>query len=411
MAEAAGKSNWNDRYATRATRMQASEIRELLKLLDQPDIISFAGGIPDPRLFAEADIRKAYTDVLTENPGAALQYSTSEGYAPLRQWIADYMGTIGVPCTPDNIMVVSGSQQGLDYLGKLFLSPNDTALVMRPTYLGALQSFTAYEAAYDHIFPEQSNRTPQSYIDAAEKAGGRVKFAYLTPDFGNPTGETVSREAREKLLDLAAELNVPVVEDSAYQGLRYSGENVPPILALDIARSGSIDAANTIYCGSFSKTVTPGLRLGWICGPQEVIRKLVLIKQASDLHSPTVNQMVMYKVVSTIFKQQVDKIRVAYQHRRDKMLAALAKHMPASASWTKPEGGMFIWVTVKEGLDAKELLAKSLESERVAFVPGKAFFADGTGANTLRLSYSLASDEQIEEGIMRLGRLLKTQES
>ncbi len=409
MAEAQ-KTNWNDRYATRSTRMQASEIRELLKLLDQPDIISFAGGIPDPKLFAEADIRKAYTDVLTENPGAALQYSTSEGYTPLRQWIADYMGGLGIPCTCDNIMVVSGSQQALDYLGKLFLSPKDTALVTRPTYLGALQSFSAYEASYDTISPETGNRTPQSYRDMAEKAGGSVKFAYLTPDFANPTGETVPKAAREKLLDLATELDIPVFEDSAYQGLRYSGENVPPILALDIARSGSIDNARTLYCGSFSKTVTPGLRLGWICGPQEVIRKLVLIKQASDLHSPTVNQMVMHKVVSTTFEAQLAKIKKAYHHRRDKMLEALKKYMPASASWTQPEGGMFVWVTVKEGLDTKELLAKSIATERVAFVPGRAFFSDGTGGNTLRLSYSLASDEAIDQGIQRLARLIKSYE-
>lgn len=408
MSEEKGVSHWSDRFATRSTRMQASEIRELLKLLDQPDIISFAGGIPDPRLFAEDDIRKAYRDILTEDADAALQYSTSEGYAPLRQWISDYMADIGAPCSPDHVMIVSGSQQALDYLGKLFLSPKDTALVTRPTYLGALQSFNAYEANYDHIFPEGGNRTPQSFGDIAQKAGGRVKFAYLTPDFANPTGETVSREARMKLLELADELDMAIIEDSAYQGLRYTGEHVPPIIALDIARSGGIDNGRTLYCGSFSKTMTPGLRLGWICGPKEVIRKLVLIKQAADLHTPTINQMVMHRLVSTIFKKQVDRIRAAYHHRRDKMLEALEKYMPASASWTRPEGGMFVWLTVKEGLDANELLEEAIKRERIAFVPGKAFFADGSGRNTMRLSYSLPSDEEIDQGIMRLARLIRS---
>ncbi|MEN3931670.1 PLP-dependent aminotransferase family protein [Microvirga sp. W0021] len=411
MSEAQDESNWDNRYATRSSRMQASEIRELLKLLDQPDIISFAGGIPDPHLFAAEDMRNAYSDVLSKNANAALQYSTSEGYEPLRHWLTDYMSKIGVKCTPDNIMIVSGSQQALDYCGKLFLSPNDTALVTRPAYLGALQAFNAYEAHYDFISPESGNRTPQSYKDEAAKAGGRPKFAYLTPDFANPTGDTISREARMKLLALADELDIVVLEDSAYQGLRYSGEHVPPIISLDLERNGGdIEKIRTLYSGSFSKTVTPGLRLGWICGPKEVIRKLVLIKQAADLHTPTINQMVMYQVVSNIFDKQVDKIRKAYHHRRDQMLAALEKYMPASASWTKPEGGMFIWLTVKEGLDSKELLAKSLETERVAFVPGKAFFADGSGANTMRLSYSLASDEEIDQGIMRLARLIKSYE-
>ncbi len=410
MSEAKGVTDWNNHFATRSNRMRASEIRELLKLLDQPDIISFAGGIPDPDLFASDEIGQAYRDVLAENASTALQYSTSEGYTPLRQWIADYMGKLNVPCSADNIMIVSGSQQALDYLGKLFISPNDTALVTRPTYLGALQSFNAYEVQYDFLNPEHGNRTPQSYRETAEKMGGRVKFAYVTPDFANPTGETISRAGRQKLLELADDLDIAVFEDSAYQGLRYTGENVPPIIALDIERSGSIDQCRTLYCGSFSKTVTPGLRLGWICGPAEVIRKLVLIKQASDLHTPTINQMVMHRVVSRIFQQQVDRIRAVYQHRRDKMLEALTKYMPASVHWTKPEGGMFVWVNVKEGIDAKELLVKAIQDERVAFVPGGAFFADGSGANTLRLSYSRANDNDIDQGIMRLARLLKSYE-
>lgn len=409
MSDEQGMDNWSNRFATRSSRMHASEIRELLKLLDQPDIISFAGGIPDPHLFANEVIREAYDHVLSNNSATALQYSTSEGYRPLREWLSRYMADIGVPCSHENILIVSGSQQGLDYIGKLFLSPQDTALVLRPTYLGALQAFNAYEANYDHLNPEQGNRTPDAYRETARAAGGRVKFAYVTPDFANPTGETILKAGRENLLTLAEELDIAVIEDAAYQGLRYSGENVPPIIATDIARCGSIDKARTIYCGSFSKTVTPGLRLGWICAPAPVIQKLVLIKQGADLHTPTINQMVMHRVVEGVFTAQVDKIREAYRHRRDRMLAALAQYMPQSVAWTQPEGGMFIWVTLPLGMDGGELLAKSIKQERVAFVPGKAFFADGSGNNTLRLSYSLASDDAIEQGISRLARLIASQ--
>ena len=318
------------------------------------------------------------------------------------------LAKIGIPCTEDNVFITSGSQQALDYLGKLFISPNDTALVTAPTYLGALQAFNAYEPTYD-ILSLNGNRTPDSYKQAAENAGGQVKFAYLSADFSNPTGETVDRAGREKLLADADELNVPIIEDAAYQYLRYNGEAIAPILSMDIARhGGDIEKTRTIYCGSFSKTLAPGLRVGYVVASQSVIRKLVLMKQAADLHSSTINQIAIHRVASTGFDSQVAKLHSVYKHRRDKMLEALAKYMPEGTDWTKPEGGMFIWVTLPKGMDGAALLAASIESEKVAFVPGKAFFADGTGANTLRLSYSCANDEMIDEGIMRLGRLIRT---
>ena len=394
-------------FATRANRMKASEIRELLKLLDQPDIISFAGGIPDPDLFPKTAFQDAFAEVLN-GPMAAqgLQYSTSEGHKPLRVWIAAQMQAIGIPATPDNILITSGSQQALDYLGKLFLSPGDTALVGWPTYLGALGAFNAYEPRYDKLDP-LSNRSGADYTAAAKEAGGAAKFAYLSVDFANPTGATVSRAARERVIDLAEEMDIAVIEDAAYQSLRFDGDAIPPILALEAERrNGDLEACRTIYCGSFSKTLSPGLRVGWVCAAMPVISQLVLMKQAADLHSATLNQIAVASVAEQHFDSHIDTIRSAYRARRDAMLEALQAHMPDGVSWTKPEGGMFIWVTLPDTLDGADLLKQSLESERVAFVPGHAFFADGSGHNTLRLSYSTSTEGKIAEGIERLGQLI-----
>ena len=401
--------NWDTMFATRSSRMRASEIRELLKLLDRPDIISFAGGIPDPALFPDKEFKQAYADIFDGSAvNSALQYSVSEGYKPLREWLVGQMAGLGIPCELDNVFIVSGSQQGLDYLGKLFLSPDDTALVTAPTYLGALQAFNAYEPAYDQLTPN-GNRTPESYRAAATAAGGKVKFAYLSADFSNPTGETVDLEGRRNVLALAEELDIAVIEDGAYQSLRYDGDPIPPILALEIAGKGHINDTRTIYCGSFSKTLAPGLRVGFIVANASVIRKLVLMKQAADLHSSTINQMAISHVAERGFDVQVAKIKAVYSKRRDCMLAALDKYMPEGASWTRPEGGMFIWITLPEGIDGAKLLAKSLETAKVAFVPGKAFFADGSGANTFRVSFSCANEQMIEDGIGRLGALISAE--
>ncbi len=399
--------DWHDIFATRMDRMKASEIRELLKLLDQPDIISFAGGIPDPALFPTEAFKSALADALSpENASAALQYSVSEGYAPLRDWIVTQMEALGVPCTRDNVLITSGSQQALDYLGKLMLSPGDTALIGWPTYLGALGAFNAYEPNYDRLIP-RGNRAASDYAEAASAQGGRVKFAYASVDFANPTGETLDLAARQSILDLADELDIAVIEDAAYQSLRYDGDPIPPVLALEVARKGTIEACRTLYCGSFSKSLAPGLRVGWVCGAADVISRLVLMKQAADLHSSTINQMAINTVARSVFADHTAKLRRTYAARRDAMLAALETHMPDGVTWTKPEGGMFVWITLPKHMDGADLLRVSLETQRVAFVPGQAFFADRSGANTLRLAFSLADDAKISEGIKRLAAAIR----
>jgi DNA-binding transcriptional MocR family regulator len=316
------------------------------------------------------------------------------------------MRSLGVACEVDNVVVTCGSQQALDFLGRLLLSPGDTALVAAPTYLGALQAFSAYEPRYDELRPEDGNRTPKSYAQAAAASGGRVKFAYVVPDFANPTGQTQSLSARERLLDLAAELDIPVIEDAAYAALRFGGDALPPLMALEIARRGSVDEARCIYCGTFSKVLSPGLRVGWIVAPQAMIRRLVLVKQASDLNSSTINQMVMHQLAATAYDRQVENARAHYRSRRDAMLAALERHMPKGANWTRPDGGLFVWVQLPRGIDAAGLLDRAVKEAGVAFVPGGAFFHDGRGRNTLRLSYSLPNEPEIEDGIARLARLI-----
>lgn len=401
---------WEPRYADRAARLQASEIRELLKLLEQPDIISFAGGIPDPELFPTEAVREAYALSLSDEKraGRMLQYSISEGDPQLRGWIADHMGSKGVACTADNILITSGSQQALEFLGKLFLSPSDTALVTAPTYLGALQAFSASEPAYDQLPLTTGNRTAVSYRETAQTAGGDVKLAYVVPDFANPTGETLSLEGRRAMLSLAGELDIPIIEDAAYAALRYDGAEIAPLQAIDVSGTGSIDASRVIYCGTFSKVFTPGLRVGWICAPQPIIHRLTLIKQASDLNSAAINQAVMRHLAETIFDAQVTRARQSYRTKRDTMLAALAKHMPQGTSWTEPDGGLFVWVTLPASINAADLLKRAVAEAGVAFVPGHAFFADGSGKNTMRLSFSLPDVASIARGIKSLAGLIKS---
>jgi DNA-binding transcriptional MocR family regulator len=405
---------WEPRYAARAERMRASEIRELLKVLERPGIVSFAGGIPDPALFPVAEVQAAYAAILGDAAAAqgGLQYSTSEGHLPLRRWIVRHMADLGVPCEADNVVITSGSQQALEFLGRLLLSPGDTALVTVPTYLGALQAFSGNEPRYDELRPEQGNRTPASYADAAASgASGAVKLAYVVSSYANPTGATLSLAARQGLLDLAGELDIPVVEDAAYAMLGFEGDAPPPILALEVARRGSIERARTIYCGTFSKVLSPGLRVGFIVASKPLIRRLVLIKQASDLNSATVNQMVVHRLAETVFDRQVERARAHYRRRRDAMLAALGRHMPAGTTWTRPAGGLFVWVTLPAGHDGASLLERSLEEAGVAFVPGGAFHFDGRGRNTLRLSFSLAGEADIEQGIARLGATVRATRS
>ena len=396
--------DWASHYAERAKRMTASEIRELLKVLDQPDLISFAGGIPDPGLFPTAEIADAYARVLNDPARAkvALQYAVSEGYKPLREWIAGYMTRLGAPCGADNVIITNGSQQALDFLGKLFITPGDTMLVAWPTYLGALQAFNCYEPVYDVLPGPDSNRTVESYA----KGEAAPRLGYCMPEFQNPTGTSLTRDERLQMLDAADAMDLALIEDNAYEKLRYDGERVPSLLALDIARKGGIENSRVIYCGTFSKSIVPALRIGWVVAAEPVIRKLVIVKQASDLHVSTLNQIVMHEVASKIIEDHARIILPVYKARRDAMLAALQAHMPKGVQWTKPEGGMFVWVTLPEGMDGGALLARAIAEARVAFVPGIAFFADRGRSNYLRLNFSLSDEASIAEGIRRLGALI-----
>ena len=393
--------DWESHYASRVSRMAASEIRELLKLIDDPAVISFAGGIPDPALFSAQALAAAHRRILDDpaRRAQALQYSISEGYPPLRQWIARYMASLGVACGPEHILVTSGAQQALDFIAKLFVAPGDAVLVARPTYLGALQALSAYEPVWGRLPRRGDNRA------AGAGLGRRAALGYVMPDFQNPTGESLDLDARLGLLDAAEALDLPLIEDAAYTALRYDGAALPPLLALD-AKAG-IDGARVLYCGTFSKIVAPGLRLGWVAAPLPVIRRLVLIKQASDLHSASLSQMAMHEVIEAVFPACLAPIRATYRARRDAMLTALRREMPAGVRWTEPQGGMFIWLTLPEGEDTAALLARAIAEARVAFVPGRAFHCDGGGAHTLRLSFSLAPPPQIDAGIGRLGALLR----
>jgi DNA-binding transcriptional MocR family regulator len=391
------------RYANRIAGMKASEIRELLKLIDRPDVISFAGGIPDPELFPADAAREAYAAALGD-PAAALQYGVSEGHAGLRAWIAAEMTRDGVPSGPNNILITAGSQQGLDFLGKALLSPGDTVLCEYPTYLGALQAFSAYEPRYDQL-RAGGNRTPASYIGRAAQAGGAVKALYLVPDFANPTGLTLGAGERADVLRLAQELGALVIEDAAYRALRFAGAALPSLQALDVAASGSLENSRVVYLGTFSKTVAPGMRVGWICAPAALIAKLTLLNQASALHVSSINQIAMLKLVEQGYAARIADARAHYRRKREALLDALERY-GRGLVWTIPEGGLFSWLTLPERVDAAKLLEQALKDVRVAFVPGAAFHPDGTGANTLRLSYSLPTTERIEEGVWRLSRLL-----
>ncbi len=377
--------------SARATRLRASEIRELLKVLERPGMISFAGGIPDPQLFD----REAFAVAMAElaRDGGALQYSATEGYGPLRDWIAGRMRAQGVDCSADNILITGGSQQGLDLIAKLLLDPADTLAVARPTYLGALQCFRAYEPT---LVEWQGGSLP-----------ARTKALYLVPDFANPSGDTLTLAQREDALAAAQAAGAVVLEDAAYVDLRFEGTALPSLLALDCARSGGIEAARVLYCGTFSKTLAPGLRVGWICAPRGVIDKLVLLKQGMDLHTSTLAQMAMYRVAVEGFDAQVARARDVYRERRDAMHAALERHAPAGMQWTRPEGGLFFWVELPPGCDSAALLASALGAN-VAFVPGPAFYAQAGNARSMRLSYSLNPPAEIDAGIRILCDLVRT---
>jgi DNA-binding transcriptional MocR family regulator len=392
-------------FSRQAARVGASEIRELLKLIGSGDIISFAGGVPEPSLFPYDRINLACDRVLgdPEVRAKACQYTTTEGFPPLREWIAAYLSSRGAVLTADNVLITNGAQQAIDLVARLFIDEGDRVAVAKPTYLGALQAFDAYRPDYLAIKTDDQGMLPGE-LEAAMKM--RPKLIYVVPDFQNPDGITYSSDRRQFLVKLADEYGVPILEDSAYDQLRYEGDMLSPLIALGSQAHGSIEEGCYIHAGTFSKTVAPGFRIGWVVAPKPVIQQLVCFKQATDLHSSTINQILMYHVVSEGFTQHLDRCRALYRGRRDAMLEALAENMPPGVTWSRPLGGLFVWLALPEPLNARDLFNQSI-SKHIAFVPGDAFFTDRSVRNTCRLSFSAISTEQIQEGVRRLATAVK----
>jgi len=397
---------WDHRFAQRTQRMQSSAIRELLKLVNEPDVISFAGGLPGPDVFPIEELNKACTKVLTKEGSLALQYGTTEGYQPLREKIAEITSHYGIGVTAENILITSGSQQALDLLGKIFINPGDKILTEAPTYLGAIQAWAAYGAEYVTVRSDNDGMITND-LERALRLG--PKFIYVLPNFQNPSGTTLPLDRRIQLVDLAERYGVPIIEDDPYGQLRYEGEHIPAVEVLDcrIRETNTCYSGNVIYLSTFSKTLAPGLRLAWVVAPPEVIRKLVQAKQGTDLHTATFNQVVAYELIKNGFlEEHIHLIRNVYRERRDAMLRGLEREMPSGVQWTHPQGGLFLWVTLPEGLDTSEIFTDAVK-EKVAFVPGASFFPHGGGHNTMRLNFSFSNPEQIEEGIKRLARVIR----
>jgi len=389
-------------FSQRALQLTSSAIREILKVTTRPEVISFAGGLPSPEGFPVAQLQQAFDTVLEQQGRSALQYGPTEGYQPLREWVAQSLSEPGAEISPEEILIVSGSQQALDMLGKLFVDPGSKVLVESPTYLGALQSFSLFEPNYVAIETDEGGLIPAEV--SLPKAQG-ARFIYVLPNFHNPTGLTLSLERRQELVERCAQENILIIEDDPYGELRYAGQPQPSLLTL-----GRKVGAGVVRLGSFSKVLAPGLRLGYIVAPRAIIDKLVQIKQATDLHSNTLTQMAVYEAVKGGFlEQHLPAVRDLYQRQCGYMLDAMDEHFPKEANWTRPEGGMFIWVNLPEHIDAEKLLLKAIDNH-VAFVPGTPFYADGQAKkNTLRLSFVTVSEERIREGIAILGRLIREQ--
>ena len=400
---------WSERFAQRTQRVTSSVIRELLKLTEKPDIISFAGGLPAPEVFPRAEIAAGCEKVLREQGSVALQYASTEGYVPLRELLVRHMARYGIKVTPANVLVTSGSQQGLDLIGKLFVNPGDRILTESPTYLGALQAWGAYQAEYVAV-PVDDDGLDIAGLEEALRAG--PKFLYILPNFQNPAGVTLSLERRRRLVELANHYGAPIVEDDPYGQLRYEGEHLPPLVKLDAEYHGCSNGerdftGDVLYLSTLSKTLAPGLRLAWVVAPESVIHRLVQMKQGADLHTSTFCQMVAYEVARDGFlDRHVRRIREVYGERRNAMLAALERHFPEECRWTRPRGGLFLWVTLPAALNSTELLRDAL-AEKVAFVPGASFYPVGGGERTLRLNFSYCPPETIEEGIRRLARAVE----
>jgi 2-aminoadipate transaminase len=408
-AKPAAETAWSDRFAQRMQGMTSSAIRELLKLTEDPAIISFGGGLPAPDVFPLEEIRAACERVLSEHGTLALQYSSTEGYKPLRELLVRHMARYGIKVSPDNVLVTAGSQSGLDLIGKLLINPGDHVAIEEPTYLGALQAWRAYQPEFLPV-PIDEDGMQVDRLEQVLRHG--PKFVYVLPNFQNPGGTTLSLERRKRLVEIACHYGVPIIEDDPYGQLRYEGTHLPSIVEVDAEYHGCADgqrrfSGNVIYLGTLSKVFAPGFRLGWVVAPEEVLRRLVQLKQGADLQTATFNQMVAYEVARGGFlDRHVQHIRKVYGSRRDVMLAALAEHCPKGVRWTHPKGGLFLWVTLPRGMDSTALLKEALE-EKVAFVPGDSFFPCGGGAQSFRLNFSYCAPDTIVEGIRRLGGVLR----
>jgi 2-aminoadipate transaminase len=397
---------WENRYAQRTQRMGSSAIRELLKLTEKPNLISFAGGLPAPDVFPVEEFTEACQRVLRDKGASALQYGATEGYLPFREMIVRHSARYGIEINSDNVMITSGSQQALDLLGKILINPGDRILVESPTYLGALQAWNAYGAEYVAV-PSDAHGMKTEALEEALRTG--PKFIYVLPNFQNPTGVTLSLERRQQLVELADRYGVPIVEDDPYGQLRYEGESLPSVVVLDGKYRENSDVCyrgNVIYLSTFSKILAPGIRLAWVIAPPEVIFKMVQAKQGADLHTSTFNQIVAYEVSRGGFlDRHIDIICECYGERRNVMLAAMDRFFPPKVEWTQPEGGLFLWVTLPEYLKSTEVLKEAIE-QNVAFVPGAPFYPCGGGHNTLRMNFSYAKPDVILEGISRLSQVL-----
>lgn len=383
-------------FSQRAQKLTSSAIREILKVTERPEVISFAGGLPSPATFPVERLRKCCDEILSLAPAAALQYGPTEGYMPLREWIANRHSQEGVKIPPQNVLVTTGSQQGLDLLGKVLIDTGSKVLVETPTYLGALQAFSLSEPNFVSVPSDDAGPVPAQLND--ELLSG-ARFLYCLPNFQNPTGRRIPTERRRELSRIAARAGLLLLEDDPYGALSYAGDPLPTLL--------SMNPDGVVHMGSFSKVLAPGLRVGYLIAPQALHKKLVQAKQAADLHTPSFTQRMVYEAVKDGFlDRHIPEIRSLYSSQCEVMLDALARHFPDTVKWNRPEGGMFIWVKLPAGLDSAVLLEKAI-AQNVAFVPGAPFFANEPQANTLRLSFVTVPPQKIEEGIARLGRLLK----
>ena len=394
---------WDALFSERAKALRSSAIRELLKLVNQPDVISFGGGLPDPKLFPVEKLKECVESVLSEHSEEALQYGTTEGVPALRSLIAERSKKQGIKCSPENVIVVASSQQALDLVAKVLLNPGDVVLVEAPSYLGAIQAFGAFQA---HMIPipmdDEGMRTEilENRIKTLRSSGKIPKFIYTIPTFQNPAGVTLSYERRLQLLELSNKYNVPIVEDAPYHQLRYEGDNVPSIASQD--NNGTV-----IYLETFSKILSPGLRLGWIIGPEDFIRKVTLAKQATDLCTSPFTQFIALEFTKRGYiEPHVELLKREYKKKKDEMLHALAEFFPENVRWTKPQGGLFLWVELPKGVDTNDMLKEALAA-KVAYVSGTGFYPNGGGENCMRLNFSYSSPEVNREGIRRLSEIIK----